>query len=147
VRLSKPLLSGVFFIGFGAFTLYAGKDLEMGTAGDMGTGYTPRLLALGLLGIGALLLLEAYITRRRDVTRLKIAVAPLLLVTAITVGFALLLPRVGLPIAVAMAVGAAAFSGERFRWPTLIVVAVGLAALTTLLFAFALRLQIPVWPT
>jgi hypothetical protein len=62
------------------------------------------------------------------------------------VAFALLLPRLGLPITVALTIAAAAVSGEKFRWLPLALIAIGMAAMTTLLFAWALGLQIPVWP-
>jgi hypothetical protein len=139
--------SGLFFIAFGALAIWAGWDLVVGTAADMGIGYTPRALAIGCIGVGCILLLQALVFPSADEgDRLRIAWRPLFLVTAMVIGFALLLPRLGLPITVALVVGAAALSGENFRWPTLAAIAAGMALLSTLLFSTALKLQIPVWP-
>ena len=138
--------SGLFFIAFGAFALWAGWDLVVGTAADMGIGYTPRALAIGCLGVGCILLLQAFVFPSDEGDRLRIAWRPLILVIAMVVGFAILLPRVGLPLTVVLVVAAAALSGEDFRWPTLVAIAAGMALLSTLLFSTALKLQIPVWP-
>jgi hypothetical protein len=179
VRISQSLLSGLFFVAFGTATLTAGSPLEMGTAGDMGTGYTPRLLAYGLLVIGVLLLIKAALlsiaTTRRSRTTMRPrpassegqdscsitrvvttatrryrfrapALRSLVIVTAMTVAFALLLPRLGLPLTVVALILASAIAGEKIRWPLLLALALGFAGLTTILFAYALRLQFPVWP-
>jgi hypothetical protein len=145
--LSQPLASGLFFLAFGAFTLAAGSELALGSAADMGTGYMPRMLAIGLVVVGGVRLLQAWLGRReRGAALTAFAFGPLVLVSAIVVAFGLLLPWLGLPLTVAAAVVATAVSGERYRWPVLAALALGLAAATTLLFAYALRLQIPVWP-
>ena len=39
--LSKNLLAGLMFIAFGLFGLWLGRDLDAGTAGDMGPGVFP----------------------------------------------------------------------------------------------------------
>ena len=77
---------------------------------------------------------------------MSISLRSLALVTAMVVAFALLLPRLGLPITVALTIAATAVSGERFRWLPLALIALGMAVLTTLLFSTALDLQIQVWP-
>lgn len=143
----QQYLSGLFFIAFGALAVWAGSNLVIGTAADMGIGYTPRALAIGCIAVGCLLLAQALIFSPGDrAARLTIAWRPLLLVTIMVIGFGLLLPRLGLPLTVALMTGAAAFSGERFHWGVLVAMAAGMATLSTLLFSTALKLQIPVWP-
>ncbi|WP_072386492.1 tripartite tricarboxylate transporter TctB family protein [Hyphomicrobium sp. CS1BSMeth3] len=143
----QQYLSGLFFIAFGALAVWAGRDLTIGTAADMGIGYTPRALAIGCVAVGCLLLVQAFFSSPADdEVRLSIAWRPLLLVTIMVIGFAFLLPRLGLPLTVALMTGAAAFSGEKFHWPALGAIAAGMAVLSTLLFSTALNLQIPVWP-
>ena len=146
MRVSQPLASGVFFIAFGALVLVTGRGLDPGTAADMGSGYAPRFLAWGCVLIGVLLLGRAWLERRVRGATVTFALRPLLLVIAMVIAFALLLPRLGLPITVALTVAATALSGEKFRWPALIAIALGMALLTTLLFSTALGLQIQVWP-
>jgi small-conductance mechanosensitive channel len=143
----QQYLSGLFFIAFGALAVWAGSDLTIGTAADMGIGYTPRALAIGCIACGCLLLAQAlFSSPADDQVRVSIAWRPLVLVTLMVIGFAFLLPRLGLPLTVALLTAAAAFSGEKFHWPALGAIAAGMAVLSTLLFSTALNLQIPVWP-
>lgn len=146
MRISQSLASGLFFVAFGALVLVTGRGLDPGTAAEMGSGYAPRFLAWGCVVIGALLLGRAWLERGVRTARVNFAWRPLVLVTVMVIAFALLLPRLGLPITVALTVAATALSGEKFRWPALIAIALGMALITTLLFSTALDLQIQVWP-
>jgi hypothetical protein len=139
--------AGLFFIAFGAFAIWAGRDLTIGTAADMGIGYAPRALAIGCVGIGVILLLQRMFAAAVDgEPAVSFAWRPLVLVTVMVLCFGLLLPRLGLPLTVALMIPPAALSGETFRWPTMIAIAIGMAAMCTLLFSTALKLQIPIWP-
>lgn len=146
MRVSQALASAIFFLGFGAFVLVTGRGLEVGTAAEMGSGYAPRMLALGCIGVAVLLAARAWWERRTAGAPVTFALRALVLVTAMVVVFALLLPRLGLPVTVALTIAATAVSGERFRWLPLALIALGMAVFTTLLFSTALGLQIPVWP-
>lgn len=139
--------AGLFFIAFGILAIWAGRDLVIGTAADMGIGYAPRGLAIGCVGVGVILLLQTLFSAPAEgEPRVSFAWRPLVLVTAMVLGFGVLLPRLGLPLTVALMIPPAALSGESFRWPTMIAIAAGMALLCTLLFSTALKLQIPVWP-
>lgn len=147
MSIRQQHLAGLFFIAFGAFAIWAGRELPIGTAGDMGVGYTPRALAIGCLAVGCVLLVQAFMTpRAADEVPFSVAWWPLGLVTVMVLAFALLLPVLGLPLTVILVTIPAALSGEEFRWTTLAAIAAGMALLTTALFAIALKLQIPVWP-
>jgi hypothetical protein len=143
----QQYLSGLFFIVFGALAVWAGNDLTIGTAADMGIGYTPRALAIGCIGVGCFLMAQAYLSAPAgDGNRVTIAWRPLFLVTIMVIGFGILLPHLGLPLTVAVMTAAAAVSGENFSWTMLAAIAAGMAILSYLLFSVALNLQIPVWP-
>ena len=145
--VQQQYLSGLFFIVFGALAVWAGNDLTIGTAADMGIGYTPRALAIGCMAVGCILLLQAFVvTGAEKGPSVSIAWRPLVLVTVMVIGFGVLLPYLGLPITVALMTFMAALSGESFRWPALVAMAVGLAVMSLLLFSTALNLQIRVWP-
>ncbi len=139
--------AGLFFIAFGVLAIWAGRDLAIGSAADMGIGYAPRALAIGCVCVGVILLIQALFRAPADGDVLvTVAWRPLVLVTAMVLGFGVLLPRLGLPLTVALMIPPAALSGESFRWPTMFAIAGGMALLCTLLFSTALKLQIPVWP-
>lgn len=143
--MTQQVASGLFFLAFGALAFWLATDLPMGTAADMGIGYTPRMLASGCLAVGAGLTIFG-VMKRGSMVPVSFATGPLLLVTLMVAGFALFLPWLGLPLTVILAVLPAAVSGETFRWPQLLGIAVALAVLTTALFAWGLKLQIPVLP-
>lgn len=141
----RSLGAALFFVAFGVLALWLGRDLAVGTAGEMGIGYTPRMLAIGCIGVGVLLLVEALAGRARR-EAIAFAWRPAIFVTVLVLGFALLLPRAGLPVTIVVLTVAAGASGEAFRWPVLLATAFALALLATALFGLALKLQVPVWP-
>lgn len=55
--LSKDLLSGLMFIGFGIAALAFGQKLALGTPVRMGPGYVPHMLSFILLSLGSLIVL------------------------------------------------------------------------------------------
>lgn len=145
LRIGQQTASSLFFLAFGAATFWISLGMPIGTAAEMGVGFVPWLLSLGCIGVGAILLLTAVLTKDRG-EAVAIEVRPMLFVTAMIVGFAALLPILGLPLTVGLLVLAAGASGETFDWRLLSLTAVGLAAGSAFLFAVLLRLQVPVWP-
>lgn len=148
IEVNQRMASGAFFVAFGAFAVWAGRDLAIGTAADMGIGYTPRMLAIGCIIIGLVLMAQSVMARGSEDGDGQVSVAwwPLTLVTLMVIGFGVLLPLIGLPLTVVVVTLATIVSGEDFKWPALVAIAATLALLTTLMFATALQLQIPVWP-
>ena len=55
--LSKDLLSGLMFIGFGMVALAFGQKLALGTPVRMGPGYVPHMLSFILLSLGSVIVL------------------------------------------------------------------------------------------
>jgi hypothetical protein len=147
VRINQQSASGLFFLAFGALYFWLASDLTMGDAADMGIGYTPRLLSFGCVAVGAFLLGGAALGRHGVLGGpVTLSLRPLLLITTMTAGFGLVLPWLGLPLTVAATVLAASLSGEHFRPLPLILIAAGLAIGTTILFAWILNLQLPIFP-
>lgn len=145
-RIGRQGAASLFFLVFGAAAIWLGRSMDIGTAGEMGVGYVPRMLAIGCVLIGVWLAFTAWRTRaERDAV--AFAWKPALLVPALVAAFGILLPRFGLPLTIlTVVVMAGALSGETFRWPLLALTALTLAAVSTLLFHTLLRLQVPLWP-
>ena len=121
----KDVVAGLIYIGFGGLMLWVGLGYKMGTAGDMGPGYFPRVLATMLILLGVASLVRGF-TVRGD--RLGgVAWKPLVLVLASSVLFGLLLERAGLAVALAVLVLVSATASKKFKfdWRALL----GLAAL------------------
>jgi hypothetical protein len=145
MRLTQQTASGLFFLAFGTIFLWLASSLPMGTAADMGVGYTPRMLAIGCMAVGAVLLVFGLAGRGLR-ERVTLNARALMLTTLMVAGFALLLPWLGLPLTVVACVLPASLAGESYRWRALWLIAILLAALTTVLFAWLLKLQIPILP-
>lgn len=144
IRISQKVGAALFFMAFGALALWLGRGLEAGTAGEMGVGYTPRMLAFGCIGIGVLLLAQGLIDKER--AAIVFSPGPALFVTILVLAFAALLPWAGLPLTILIVTLMAGASGEKLSWPWMAATAVLLSLGSTALFVWLLQLQVPVWP-
>lgn len=143
VRSPKDLGAGAIYIALGAAALWFGADYRLGTAGEMGPGYFPKVLAAILIGIGAISTGRSFVVQGEPIGGL--AWKPLLLVLAGTVAFGLLLTKAGLVAALfaLVLISAAASPLFRFSW----IAAAGLAALiaaSALVFVKGLGIPMPI---
>ncbi|WP_439499989.1 tripartite tricarboxylate transporter TctB family protein [Bosea sp. (in: a-proteobacteria)] len=138
------LLAGLLFAAIGGLALYLGRLYPAGSALDMGPGYLPRLVAFGLVGIGAIGIVRGWMSR--DWVLPRTALRPILWVSAAILVFAASIERLGLFFACLAAVLIAAGSEAQIRWRELPLVALLLAGFCVVLFGYVLRLAIPVWP-
>ncbi|HRK19980.1 MAG TPA: tripartite tricarboxylate transporter TctB family protein [Hyphomicrobiaceae bacterium] len=146
MSIGREGAASLFFLVFGFAGLWFVRELEVGTAGEMGIGYVPRALSIGCLIIGVILAGLKFYHGRAD-EAVDFAVRPALFTTALVLLFALLLPRLGLPLTIILIVAAAGISGENYDLRWLAVTALVLATVCTLLFHTLLGLQVPVWPS
>lgn len=143
---------GFFCILVGLVSLFVARDYDTGTVISMGPGFFPKSISAGLVFLGALVLLF----RSRDLPEdIEIVKAPPKLtarlriigcVTAAILVFALTLVPLGLPIATFLMVAIAAIGHDAFHPKAVLITAIALAAFATVLFAWLLRLQIPIIP-
>jgi hypothetical protein len=144
-RFDTPdFVAGLLVTATGAFFLYFGSTLSMGSARSMGPGYFPRLLAWIMLGLGVAICVRGAIARRQRMPLLE--VRPIGLVLAGLTAFFLLLEPAGLILATiaCVVVSSLAAPGRNLRGS--LVLAAGAAAGATLVFAVLLGLPFPVWP-
>ncbi|MBI3196205.1 MAG: tripartite tricarboxylate transporter TctB family protein [Rhodospirillales bacterium] len=140
--LSKDFLSGLMFIGFGLLDIYFGQKLAIGTTVRMGPGYVPRMLALIMMGLGALICVVALVTEGEPVDRIKWK--PITLVTIGIICFALLFERAGLLPALVVLVLISSLGGEEFKLTEVIGNMVALAIICTLVFKVGLGMNISI---
>ncbi len=139
---SKDFWSGIIFLVVGAAFVGLGRGYPMGTAMRMGPGYFPTMLGALLALIGLALIVRTLVRPGASVGRL--AYGKVALITAANVLFALLLRRLGLGLALVLLVMMSAYASRRFRWSTGLVLAVGLAAGSSIIFVWMLKLPIPI---
>lgn len=140
----QDLLFGVFLIAVGIGTLVAIRKLTMGSAAEMGPGYVPRAVAIGLLAFGA-----AFAGRGFFATGGVISVPAwrsfLVIPLAVAV-FALTLNLLGLAVAAFAAMAVAAAASRETRWRETLPFAAAMAAGAVLLFVKLLALPVPMFP-
>ena len=140
--LSKDFLSGLMFIGFGLIALYFCQKLALGTPVRMGPGYVPRMLALIMMSLGAVICVVALVAGGEMVEKPKWK--PITLVTIGIVCFALLFERAGLLPALVVLILIASLGGEEFKLKEVIGNIVVLSILCTLVFKVGLGMNITI---
>lgn len=146
MRITSPkdLAAGLLFLAVGVAGLWVAREYPVGSALRMGPGYLPNLLLYGLILLGAAIAARGFVIE--DAFGEPFAWRPLIGITTALLLFGLLVERLGLVITTVAVVLAAGLAARGARWREMILVAVGLAVFAAGLFAYALRLPIPVWP-
>jgi putative tricarboxylic transport membrane protein len=143
--LSKNLLAGLMFVGFGLLGLWLARDLDTGSASDMGPGYFPRAICALLIVLGGTLAATG-LSRTGDPPE-PWALRPLLLITVSALAFALLLKPLGLVATLAVTTLLAGAAGRMLRPAALLALAAALIAVNVGIFVVLLKMPIPLWPT
>ena len=141
----QEFLSGLTLIGFGIAGLVVARNYPMGTAFRMGPGYFPMVLSGLLIAIGLVVAIGAL--RSGQGAMSGIAWRPLIVVTAATVLFGLLIDKAGLLLATLIMALASRLVRPGYPWGETILLAVGLAAICSAVFYFGLKVQMPLLPT
>jgi putative tricarboxylic transport membrane protein len=149
VLTSTNALAGLMFMAVAVTGLWLSRDYPIGTALRMGTGYLPRLLCWGLLGLGAIIFTQGFLEARQmhsTAPHDTLFWRPLVFVTLSLVAFGLALERLGLVVSVLLLLGIGAFAGRGLRFVETAVAALVLIVLSWAIFILGLGLAIPVWP-
>lgn len=145
VQGSRPdYLAAAMFIGAGAVALWEGRELDVGSLSEMGSGYLPRVLSLLLIAVGAAIALIG-VRRPRELlghVRWRPVVAILLAVG----GFAVLARPAGFVLASVWLVSVASLADADSRFREVAISSAVLTLFTTLLFVTALGVQIKLGP-
>jgi hypothetical protein len=141
IRDSKSVICGALFTSIGAGAFVAALFYPFGSAQRMGPGFFPVMLSALLVLLGMLNVLRG-VRVQVDERFGKVAWRPLLAITAAVVGFALLLPHLGLLVAVAFLLVCASLGQERVRIVETLCIAVVLVLLSTALYVYGLDLPL-----
>jgi hypothetical protein len=139
----KDVWAGLIYIALGGAMFWVALGYRLGTAGRMGPGYFPRVLALILVLIGIISLVRGLIVQGEPVGDL--AWKPLALISLSSVLFGLLLERAGLAVALAALVLVSASASNQFRWDGKALAGlVALVAFCVLVFVKGLGVPMPI---
>ena len=146
VRASEWIAPGLFFIVLGAAAFYLSMQYKLGDINRMGPGYFPRMLSLGMIGIGVLVVLKGM----QELASTK-GVASTLgrsfwLIPASMAVFGLTVERLGLIIAMSLTLIVAGLAHREVRWKEIAISIVVLLALLITIFVVLLKQPLRLWP-
>lgn len=110
----------------------------------MGPGYFPMVIGGLIAVLGFILLARSLKLEGPPVP--PIYIRPILLVSIATIAYGYLLRPLGLVASTMVVVLISALGGHEFRWKEAILLAVGLAVVSVLVFVYALGLPLQLWP-
>jgi hypothetical protein len=143
-RLSTDLLAGLLFIALGAFAIVYGLQYPFGTSSRMGPGYYPRVISIGLIVIGGILVARSYFMDGDRPERMF--VRPLFVVILGTIGFGLLIERTGLVVAAVVLIVTARLADQDFRQLEVAALCVVLVGFSAAVFWYGLSLPFQLLP-
>jgi Tripartite tricarboxylate transporter TctB family len=116
VRSPKDFWTGMIYVAVGVAGFVISRDYSFGTAGRMGPGYFPNVIAGLLVLFGAIALVRSLLQAGEPIG--SIPWKALILILAGVVSFGFLLPTLGLVVAMVVLVllSAAASAKFRFEW-------------------------------
>lgn len=146
LRNPKEGAAGLFFAAVGLlYGLMAWTSLDIGTALNMGPGYFPIVLSGIIFAFGAIMVGRSFVYPDEEEESIgAIPWRPLLLVMAAPVLFATVAEQIGMfpGVFVTTAVASLAYPGATVG--RVILVSFSLAVFCTLVFAYAVRVPVPV---
>lgn len=145
IRHPKDFWTGIIFIFFGLAAVIIGRDYAMGSAARMGPAYFPTMLG-GLLACIGLIAVIRSLLRPGDAIG-RFAVKELALVLSAVILFSVLLHGAGLVIAVIVLVVLSSYASPQFRRVPVLILAIGLAVFSVLVFVKLLGLPMAAFGT
>jgi len=160
IKSPQDMFAGLFIIAFGLFCLWASSNLAGGRGANLGPGSFPRGLSFLLMGIGAIIVVQALtvVGPRLEAWSIRgpVFVLGAVLIFAATIrgttlnipgiGRTELLPPLGLLVAGPLTLVVASLASNERNWLQTFIFAAAMTAFCILLFKVALRLPIPVAP-
>ena len=143
VKSPQDLGAALVFISIGLAGLYFGKDLTFGTTSQMGPGFFPTWINFLILAIGVGVGLKALATEGPRIEPFQ--VRPILFIVAAILIFGFLIKAVGLALSASLMTIFAAYARRGAKVTEAILLAVGLAVFSVIVFVYILGQAVPVW--
>ena len=145
VRGPRDFYSGLLFVIIGALTVIIALNYPVGEAARMGPGYFPRALGTLLMLLGAISVWRGFRLQGAPIARWKWR--PIVIVLVSVVVFGHIVQSVGLALSTVLLIFVASSASHEFRWKEALVIGVLMAVLCVGVFVYALRIQLPIWPS
>jgi hypothetical protein len=145
IRNPRDFWAGVISTGTGVVAMVYGSRYPLGSAGEMGPGYFPRVLAIVMIGLGLILIARGIRTQGPRVDGWKWR--PIVIVIGSIVLFGAIVQSLGLALSTVILIFGSSLASHEFRFRAALLAGIALAALAVGVFVIGLKLQLPIWPT
>lgn len=145
IFMKNTFMSGLLFLIVGLIFLVWSTVYQSGSASKMGPGYFPMLLAVILICLGFLNLVKSYLSKEVKIP-INIAWRPLILILLSNILFGVLLPSLGLVIAIfaLVIVSSSAMSGIQLK--EAILLSTLLSVIGCIVFVWLLGMPLLIFP-
>ncbi|MEX0590018.1 MAG: tripartite tricarboxylate transporter TctB family protein [Xanthobacteraceae bacterium] len=143
VKSPQDLAAGIVFIVIGAAGIIFGMDLRLGTAARMGPGYFPMLLSGLIIAIGLIVAARGFSLEGPPIERIPVRPVFFILGAILASGF--LLNMVGLALTAVAVTIIAAYARRDVNLKETILLGVGMAIFSVVVFVYALNQPLPAW--
>ena len=143
VKSPRDFGAALLFLVIGAAGVYFGKDLQYGTAAQMGPGYFPNLLGWLIMGVGVIVGARAFALEGPAIELPQWR--PITFIVAAIFAFGALIDFVGLAGATVAVTLVAAFARPQVKLTETAILALALATFSVGVFIYALNLGLPAW--
>ena len=148
IKSEKDFWSGLMFVVLGIGFAWGATNYSFGSSARPGPAYFPFGLGVLLAALGGIVLFKSLTLEVDGGDRIGgIAWKPMAIVVGAVALFGLLLPWLGLFIALPVLVVSSALAGDEFHWGEALANAAVLTAGSWVIFIWGLNLTIPLWPT
>ncbi|MYZ49117.1 tripartite tricarboxylate transporter TctB family protein [Propylenella binzhouense] len=144
VRGAVDFYSGLLLAVLAVAAIFLLRDLEIGTASDMGPGYFPVAISIVLLAVGVFLIGRGLVLDGPQVSGMNWR--PILFVSLSLLAFALLVDRAGLPIAIVAQVAIATLGSSERSFLQSLLFGIALAAASSVIFVRLLGVPMRLFP-
>lgn len=142
-RNMQDIVGGSLLMALGVFAAVYAQRYNFGDLNRMGAGFFPVTLGSMLAVLGAMIAVPAFF---RSGPSIKVQWKTFALIMVSLVAFALTLKVLGLIAATVLTVVLASLADNDTNWKSRILIGVGVAVITYLVFGLGLSMVLPIWP-
>lgn len=147
IKSQRDFWSGLMFVGIGLAFAWGATNYSFGSSARPGPGYFPFGLGILMAVLGGMVLFKALTIETEGGDPVgAFAWKPLIIIVGSMVLFGLLLPRLGMFIALPLLVITSALAGDEFHPVEALINAAIITAFSWLVFIYGLNLTIPLKP-
>jgi hypothetical protein len=147
IKHQKDFWSGVLFLVLGAGFAWGATNYSFGSSARPGPAYFPFGLGLLTAALGAFEIVKALLSKAKDGNIGPWPLKQMVIILSGVVVFGLLLPKLGLVVALPVLIFIASIPSGEFNLKEVLITCVVLTVFSWLVFVKGLGLTIPMFPT